>query len=199
MPKILSDIQNTILSSAEDLFKSRGYQEMDMREIAAHAHIAVGTIYHYYKNKDALFMHVMAHSWQQTLEQMEQISFQQDDPELALLALLEVQARSMENRKSMNNLWTEVATLYMGSDAERMQEPGFSATHVKVAQCYSRVLAKKFDREMSPQEQLALDRLGSFAFVMAVDLCMLSESEAAQHRKLLVDLLSTYMDKLVSS
>ncbi len=198
MPKLLSDIQNTILASAEDLFKSRSYQEMDMREIAAHASIAVGTIYHYYKNKEALFMHVLAHSWQGTLQQLENISFRETNPDQALQDLLDTLILGMGNRRSMSSLWTEIATLYAGINPEHGEENSFSGMHIKISRCFSRVLTKMIPKDLSTHESILVDRLGSFAFVMAVDLCMLPESEANLHKFLLTDLLTTYVHKLTS-
>jgi AcrR family transcriptional regulator len=196
MPKVLTNIQSIILISAEALFLNKGFQHTDMREIASHANIAVGTIYHYYKNKESLFMHVMAHSWQQTLSTMEQLTVSNADPHQLLNALLDKLAEDMRNRRSMSSLWTEIAALYAGTNSEFLAETGFIGMHAQISMCFSRTLARFVPRNLSPQEQLIVDRLGNFAFVMSVDLCLLPEVQARSQRRLIVDLLSTYMDKL---
>jgi AcrR family transcriptional regulator len=220
MPKILADVQNTILSSAEDLFKSRGFQQTDMRQIAAHAQIAVGTIYHYYKNKETLFMHVMEHCWSQTIHRIEALSQQEEDPGFLLKEMLQELVQGMSDRRSLSTLWTEIAMLYTERDPESGEEPdtrgqegetgvnhphhsflrshqnsAFFGMHAQIARFFSRVLEKMWKRDLNEQEVIIVNRLGSFAFVMAVDLCMLADPDTGDPIDLIVSLLANTIEK----
>lgn len=55
MQYLKDDIKNRILESALNEFRLSGYQEASMRAIARNAHVAIGNVYHYYKNKQELF------------------------------------------------------------------------------------------------------------------------------------------------
>ncbi|MBI9051916.1 MAG: helix-turn-helix transcriptional regulator [Anaerolineaceae bacterium] len=195
MPKILTDIQNTILTSAENLFNQRGFQQTDMREIAVHAQIAVGTIYHYYKNKQDLFMHVMAHSWHQTIQNLEKISQGDITPEQKLINMLNELSRGMANRRSMSSLWTEISTMYAAEHQHMVSHSEFNGMHSKIANYFAEVFQEMTPQAITPQSQTMIDQLGSFAFVMSVDLCMLTEAESRVHIELICDLLITYMQK----
>lgn len=45
-----------ILDAALDLFRSQGFDQTTMREIAAEAGVALGSAYYYFESKDALVM-----------------------------------------------------------------------------------------------------------------------------------------------
>lgn len=49
-----------IVKAAEELFLGKGYEGTTTRDIAAAAGIAVGTLFNYYKTKEALAMHMIA-------------------------------------------------------------------------------------------------------------------------------------------
>lgn len=59
MPKAikkLSQKQSAVLDSAVSLFAERGFAATEMDAIAASAGVAKGTVYHYFKSKDDLFL-----------------------------------------------------------------------------------------------------------------------------------------------
>jgi len=47
--------RNDILSAALELFSERGYHNVSMHEIAQKAEFSVGTLYHFFKNKEDLY------------------------------------------------------------------------------------------------------------------------------------------------
>lgn len=55
MQYLKEDVRKKILSAALTEFKEHGYLEASMRNIAARAGIALGSIYRYFDNKEALF------------------------------------------------------------------------------------------------------------------------------------------------
>jgi len=54
--KKAEETRSRILRSALDLFRSRGFDETTMREIAAEASVALGAAYYYFASKEALVM-----------------------------------------------------------------------------------------------------------------------------------------------
>jgi AcrR family transcriptional regulator len=63
MPKIYDDLRETILQEAKSIIVSKGYQKLNMREVAKASGIAVGTIYNYYPTKDSLMSELMYGYW----------------------------------------------------------------------------------------------------------------------------------------
>lgn len=59
MQYLKEEVKNRILTAAIQEFTLRGYVEASMREIAAKAGVAIGNIYHYFKNKDELFSSIV--------------------------------------------------------------------------------------------------------------------------------------------
>ena len=55
MQYLKEEIKNRILIAALDEFKENGYSSASIRNIASNADIALGTVYKYFKNKEALF------------------------------------------------------------------------------------------------------------------------------------------------
>lgn len=55
MQYLKEEVKNRIVSAAIQEFTLKGYQDASMREIATKAGVAIGNIYHYFKNKDELF------------------------------------------------------------------------------------------------------------------------------------------------
>ena len=59
----LAEREEAILSAAKDIFHDKGMRAAKMSEIAAAAGIAEGTLYLYFKNKEALFGGVVSRHW----------------------------------------------------------------------------------------------------------------------------------------
>ena len=55
MQYLKDEIKNRILESALAEFKTMGFNNASMRKIAKDAHVAIGNVYHYFKNKLELF------------------------------------------------------------------------------------------------------------------------------------------------
>src|SRR5512133_2948084 len=108
MPKILPDIQNKILTVAEQHFKRSGFDKTDMREIASDSEVAVGTLYLHFHNKEELYQQVVKHSWTKSLEKVRAISQKADPPEILLKEIILLLIEEMTNRKSHESLWMEI-------------------------------------------------------------------------------------------
>lgn len=68
MPKLINDLRNRILDSAERLLTEKGYQGLTIREIADECGIASGTVYNYFKSKEMLVGTIIGNRWIATLE-----------------------------------------------------------------------------------------------------------------------------------
>ena len=66
MPKILDDMEEKILKEARHQVFTDGYEKTSIRTIAAACHIAVGTVYNYYKSKEYLIASFMVPDWIET-------------------------------------------------------------------------------------------------------------------------------------
>ncbi len=67
MPKLIRNIEDRIFFSAKELFSEKGYEQVNMKEIAKRADMAVGTLYNYFSNKNELYFSVLEKSWNSTL------------------------------------------------------------------------------------------------------------------------------------
>ena len=74
MPKIIKDVDKILRNCAMYLFIKYGYINVDMKMISEKSGIAVGTLYHYYKNKQQLYLSVLSESWEKTFIKLNEIS-----------------------------------------------------------------------------------------------------------------------------
>jgi AcrR family transcriptional regulator len=195
LPKIVTDIQNTILTVAENHFKEYGFEETDMRKIASDARIAVGTIYLHYQNKETLYLKVIEYRWKATIEKIETLSKQEMDPEEVLKQILLELVHDMTNRKSINSLWMEIGSMHNHQDTDLVKSNPFSGPHNPISTIISEILLKLALKHQVPITEPMLIQLGRFAFLMTVDICMQESSNVENRVNLIVDLLSTYLCK----
>ncbi|MUG68358.1 MULTISPECIES: TetR/AcrR family transcriptional regulator [Paenibacillus] len=52
------DIESRIFECGKDLFSAKGFKKTNIKEIAEHAGIGVGTFYNYYASKEQLFIEI---------------------------------------------------------------------------------------------------------------------------------------------
>ncbi|MEM7555476.1 MAG: TetR/AcrR family transcriptional regulator [Cyanobacteria bacterium P01_A01_bin.84] len=69
MPKIVDheNYRKELLWKSFDLFASKGYASVTMREIATELGVSTGTLYHYFPNKEALFLQLVEEQYQQDI------------------------------------------------------------------------------------------------------------------------------------
>ena len=69
MPKIVDHEQyrKELLWKSFDLFAKKGYASITMREIAKEIGVSTGTLYHYFPNKEALFLQLIEEQTEQDL------------------------------------------------------------------------------------------------------------------------------------
>jgi AcrR family transcriptional regulator len=195
VPKIVPDIQNIILATAEIHFNENGFEEADMRKIASDAGVAVGTIYLHYQNKETLYLNVIEYRWKAAIEKVEELSRQEADPKEVLKQILLVLTQDMTRRKAVSSLWMEIGSMHHHKEIDRIKGHHFSGPHDPIAKLISTVLAK-----MALQEQIAITeqtliQLGSFAFIMTVDGCMQESDNKEKQVELIADLLTSYLHR----
>ncbi|RUR84934.1 TetR/AcrR family transcriptional regulator [Chlorogloeopsis fritschii PCC 9212] len=69
MPKIVDHEQyrKELLMKCFDLFAQKGYAAITMREIAKELNVSTGTLYHYFPNKEALFLQLVEEQTRQDI------------------------------------------------------------------------------------------------------------------------------------
>jgi AcrR family transcriptional regulator len=195
MPKILNDIQNKILSIAEQHFKDKGFEKTDMREIAAESNIAVGTVYLHFQNKEELYQKVIRNSWTKSLEKIRLISQKTDAPELLLKEIILLLVEEMTNRKSHESLWMEIGSFHHHDFAKEMPVDHFSGMRDPITAILSTLIQRMASQNGSSIDEGTCSQLGSFAFIMTVDLCMQELNHANQQIELIPNLIAAYIEK----
>ncbi len=194
MPKIVPELRNKIVSTAANHFREKGFENTDMREIADEAGVAVGTIYLHFQNKETLFLHVITHNWQKCLEKIEEYSTSDQTPEQQLKTILQYLTQIMVERKSQNSLWMEIGSLHHHHIGSFQEENHLSGIREPISRKISQVIRKMAINNPAKLNEQTWDQLGSFAFIMTVDVCMQNPKEAANKIDLIIDLLKSYLN-----
>ena len=97
-----------VLEVALALFAEKGYHEVSMQEIAEAAEYSVGTLYNLFENKDGLFEELIDSSGKLILEEVLVILDAPGTEEDRLRALLQQQARVMEDHARFIKLYVAV-------------------------------------------------------------------------------------------
>lgn len=63
-----------ILIAAADLLRRKGYESTTMKDIAAEVNLTAASLYHHFKNKDALLLAVLETGLQRVIQKLEQIA-----------------------------------------------------------------------------------------------------------------------------
>ncbi len=88
MPKIIKDLEEKILETAQHLFTSESYAGVDMRRIATETGIATGTLYNYFPSKQDLLLAVVEHVWRASMRRLEEGMSARDDREAPVARLI---------------------------------------------------------------------------------------------------------------
>jgi AcrR family transcriptional regulator len=86
-----------ILESAAQLFAKHRYHEVRMDDIAAHAGVAKGTVYRYYRDKEDLYVALTLHGMNRLIEESHGKVAGPGDPHEKLLAFITHIVRFYEN------------------------------------------------------------------------------------------------------
>lgn len=67
-------VQAKIISVARKMFLAQGYHKTKMRQIKDTANLKIGTIYHFYKNKEDIFAHIVLEAFHRVLDRTAKLS-----------------------------------------------------------------------------------------------------------------------------
>ena len=104
------ETRGRILTSAMDLFRSRGFEQTTMREIASEAGVALGSAYYYFESKEALVMAFYRQAGDDTHKFIVQALSEEKDLQGRIRAILDVKFRYFHpNRKFLGALFGHAA------------------------------------------------------------------------------------------
>lgn len=195
MPKILPDIQNTILTVAENHFKEYGFEQTDMRKIALESNIAVGTVYLHYHNKEALYQQVVKNSWTKTLNKILEISQASKQPGILLDEIIALLVNEMTNRKSHESLWMEIGSFHHHKFVKETPIEHFSGMRDPITGILSSLIQKMAAQNGKLLDENISSQLGSFAFIMTVDLCMQNSTHKTINSAMIGELITSYINQ----
>lgn len=89
MPKIIKNAEALILKEARRQVMEEGYSSVTVRSVAEACHMAVGTIYNYYRSKEMLVAGFMLEDWKVCLGEMRQAAAAAASPGELLGGILE--------------------------------------------------------------------------------------------------------------
>lgn len=78
MPKIIKNLEQTLLQTAKRIIEEEGYSALSMRRMAEECHVALGTIYNYIEGKDMIVAKLMVEDWKIAIEKMTKASENKD-------------------------------------------------------------------------------------------------------------------------
>ncbi|TKB57637.1 TetR/AcrR family transcriptional regulator [Ferrimonas aestuarii] len=144
---ILADPQSPrgrLLAHAAKLFRNKGYQSTTVRDIAAAVGILSGSIFHHYKNKDAILKAVMLEGIYHSMGQMHAALEQAQGPKGKLRALIACELDSMNGSRgdAMTVVVNEWRFLSDGGQADIL------SLREEYEQLWISVLEQAFEQEL---------------------------------------------------
>lgn len=71
MPRTIDGLQEALIREARRMLLTDGGRAMTIRNVAGCCHVAVGTVYNYFKSKDELMAYVILADWQRAMADMQ--------------------------------------------------------------------------------------------------------------------------------
>lgn len=71
MPKYLGNIKEEIIKTTRVMIEEKGYDKLNIREIAANCNIGIGTFYNYFKSKSEILSEIMRNDWKKILDNID--------------------------------------------------------------------------------------------------------------------------------
>ena len=71
MPKYLGNVKEEIINVTRMMLEDKGYDKLNIREIATNCNIGIGTFYNYFKSKSEIFSEIMRKEWENTLKSID--------------------------------------------------------------------------------------------------------------------------------
>ncbi len=104
MPKRIAHLEETILREARRLFEEKGYDRVDVKEIAEAAGTAAGNLYNYYPSKQELFFQTVEQWHRELQEDLASLTRREESPREKLAAMMDSIYRHVRRREGV---WRE--------------------------------------------------------------------------------------------
>lgn len=118
MPKKLKDLRPKILNVAEELFNDRSYEQIDMRCIAKNTGIAVGTLYNYFPNKQALYYEIFIKSWERSFIKLEAVIQSEGEAEQKFYDYFVLLADEVRAKKALGDKLANEGMIMLNEQSE---------------------------------------------------------------------------------
>ena len=80
MPKIIKDLESTLIEEAKRQIEETGYGAMTMRSVAKACGIGLGTVYNYFSSKEELLATYLLADWKQCITAINAVGTYSDSP-----------------------------------------------------------------------------------------------------------------------
>jgi len=122
MAGVVNKKKDSILRAGEQLFNQYGLSKTTMEDIARVAHVAKGTLYKYFPNKEEVFTCVVQHEGNTLVSQMMEAVQRESDPMDKIRALLKVKTEKMRQlanfyrvtREDAHRIWPYLEDTRLG-------------------------------------------------------------------------------------
>lgn len=104
MSRVHACEQSEVLEAARVMLQEVGYDSFNMRALADHCHLAVGTLYNYFPSKYKIVYEIMLNDWNALIRDADAIAARREDP---LLRLGEMYRRIQVMFDSAHQLWSK--------------------------------------------------------------------------------------------
>lgn len=69
MPKIISNLKEELMIKGKDILVNKGYNALNIRDLAKNCNIGIGTFYNYYQNKDEIVRAIIKTDWEKIVRE----------------------------------------------------------------------------------------------------------------------------------
>ena len=80
MPKIISNLKEELMIKGKDILVNKGYNALNIRDLAKNCNIGIGTFYNYYQNKDEIVRAIIKTDWERIVKETH-VKIQNSDKE----------------------------------------------------------------------------------------------------------------------
>ena len=87
MPKIIENLESSLIEEARKQIEQSGYSAMTIRSVAKACGVGVGTVYNYFSCKEALIATHLLEDWKQCITAIGAVSTDSEAPRPALLCM----------------------------------------------------------------------------------------------------------------
>jgi AcrR family transcriptional regulator len=102
-----NNIKNTIIEVTRHLFVTQGYQKTTIRQIVEEARMNIGTLYHFFRDKEDIFLYSSKQTDIELMARVEQIMTNEKDPVLKYAVYRALEFKRVEKSDKIAELYLE--------------------------------------------------------------------------------------------